>query len=575
MKRELSSEATNSSEFILEYFPDSAHSGLKAIVGRQAANHGLIKSIVGMANVNRQKIAVSSEESRQKLALTLQNMGFNTTQYEIIHMGDLQAMSRIGATLGLDLVMRNRVWRRRLFNDRAYAVAGLTHSLCSADAMDNINRLVTDPVQPWDALICTSLTAKKTVTKTINNYRAYLHGRGVKAPFPPIQLPIIPLGIDTDKFVAKHDKRTNRKVFREHLGIASDHIAILSFGRIDPFTKSHPYPLIQSVKLAQEKLNGSTKMHLVFVGQFATEKLESDLKKDASQLAGPLEVHFIDGSDEKLSQQSWHGADIFVSFSDNVQETFGLTVVEAMAAGLPVIVSDWNGYRETVENRYVGIKIPTTMPARDSSIGIYFSERHTANLDPYPAYIGSLAQFVSIDISAAVDAITHLAVNSERRFNLGKAAQNHAVNSFDWQVIARRYQRLFADLSKIRGENSGFGVRNAKVEPASILTPDPMRIYSDFASEKLDVNCICVKNSAIDSGVIDLLYRSKLTNFTAHALLSQVQAHQLVKLVEQEPLQIVKILQHFSSLHQNQVLGTCLWLAKYGVLKLDKMTSNF
>jgi len=81
MKREHSSEATNSSEFILEYFPESAHSGLKAIVGRQVANYGLIKSIVGMANINRQKIAVSSEESRQKLALTLQNMGFKNHAY--------------------------------------------------------------------------------------------------------------------------------------------------------------------------------------------------------------------------------------------------------------------------------------------------------------------------------------------------------------------------------------------------------------------------------------------------------------------------------------------------------------
>ena len=41
-------------------------------------------------------------------------------------------------------------------------------------------------------------------------------------------------------------------------------------------------------------------------------------------------------------------ADVFVSPSDNIQETFGLSVIEAMASGLPVIVSDWDGYRDTV-----------------------------------------------------------------------------------------------------------------------------------------------------------------------------------------------------------------------------------
>jgi len=569
MKITHSFDSKSSSEFILEYFPDSIHSSLKSIIGRQSANYGLIHSVVDVAHNNRQKIAVGSEGARKKIVSTLQNMGFDNTKYEIIHMGDLQTMSKVGATLGLDLVLQNRVWRRRLYGDRAFTVVGLTHSLGSMQATDNINRLVIDPVQPWDALICTSITAKNVVKNIINNYRSYLKCRGIDAPFPPIQLPIIPLGIDTAKFVAKYARQKNRKAFREHLRVADEDIIILSFGRIDPFTKSHPYPLIQAVKLAQNRLNGSKKIHLVFVGQFATDRLENDLKRDVNQFASTLEVHFIDGSDEKLSQQSWHGADIYMSFSDNFQETFGLTPVEAMAAGLPVIVSDWNGYRETVVNQNVGIRVPTTMPAQKSTIGIYFSERHTANLDPYPAYAGSLAQFVTIDISFAVNAIIDMAVNRERRVSLGRAAQKHAVDFFDWRAIARRYKELFADLSKIRHENSGLNMRNSEVEAASVLIPDPVRIYSNFASKELDADCTCIKNPYVDSVIVELLYQSDLTNFTAHALLSKSQAYQLIKIVEQSPVRITKILSHFPESHENQVVGTCLWLAKYGILQID------
>ena len=39
-----------------------------------------------------------------------------------------------------------------------------------------------------------------------------------------------------------------------------------------------------------------------------------------------------------------------MSLADNIQETFGLTPVEAMAAGLPCVMSDWDGYRDTVRD---------------------------------------------------------------------------------------------------------------------------------------------------------------------------------------------------------------------------------
>ena len=41
----------------------------------------------------------------------------------------------------------------------------------------------------------------------------------------------------------------------------------------------------------------------------------------------------------------YHAADVFLTLSDNLQETFGLTVIEAMTAGLPVVANDWNGYK--------------------------------------------------------------------------------------------------------------------------------------------------------------------------------------------------------------------------------------
>ena len=42
-----------------------------------------------------------------------------------------------------------------------------------------------------------------------------------------------------------------------------------------------------------------------------------------------------------------------------MQETFGLTPIEAMACGVPQVVADWDGYRETVVEGETGFRVPT------------------------------------------------------------------------------------------------------------------------------------------------------------------------------------------------------------------------
>src|SRR5262249_44351679 len=88
-------------------------------------------------------------------------------------------------------------WQRRHGDQRAYSLIGVTHTTATERVMDTLGDMLTGPVQPWDALICTSRSVRQMVQHVLVTYGDYLKDRFgmAKAPLPTIQLPVIPLGV--------------------------------------------------------------------------------------------------------------------------------------------------------------------------------------------------------------------------------------------------------------------------------------------------------------------------------------------------------------------------------------------
>lgn len=157
---------------------------------------------------------------------------------------------------------------------------------------------------------------------------------------------------------------------------------------------------------------------------------------------------FADGRDPGQLRNCWTAADIFISLSDNIQETFGLTPLEAMAAGLPAVVTDWNGYKETVRDGIDGFRIPTWMPPPD--LGDPFARAYEVRIHSYDIYAGVTSRTVSVDHAVLAARLIELAQNPELRRKMGEAGRARAQKDFDWGVIYGRYQELWAELGRIR-----------------------------------------------------------------------------------------------------------------------------
>jgi glycosyltransferase involved in cell wall biosynthesis len=344
--------------------------------------------------------------------------------------------------------------------------------------MDSIVGLAIAPVQPWDALICTSTAVRKTVDRVLDEQEYYLRRRLGARRFVRPELPVIPLGVDCAAFERKDKIRYE---WRRDLKIGKNDVVFLFVGRLSFHAKAHPHPMYLGAEAAA-KATGR-KIHLIQAGWFANDFIESAFKDSAKALCPSVTCHFLDGRTPQARTEIWSAADVFVSLSDNIQETFGLTPIEAMAAGLPLIVTDWDGYMDTVRHGKDGFRIRTVQAPPGT--GAELALRHELGIDTYDRYCGHACQFAAVDTAACIDAFVRLAGDANLRATMGAAGMKHAQTSFDWRVVVGQYQALWQQLAKLRVEAAESAAHDSGRHVPVPARMDPFDVFEHYATEAL------------------------------------------------------------------------------------------
>ena len=332
---------------------------------------------------------------------------------------------------------------RSSFGDTSWSLCGITHTTASLRAMDAIKSLLIDPVQPWDALICTSRSVHNNVLRILYAEADYLKHRLGTAKITLPQLPIIPLGVHSSDF--QRSKSSIQKA-RFRLHIESHELVVLFVGRLAFHGKAHPLVMYQALERAAAETG--QKVVLVECGWHASDQIKSAFNSAASEVCPSVRHIHLDGRDQDQLRTGWQCADIFCSLSDNIQETFGITPIEAMSAGLPVVVSDWDGYRDTVRDGIDGFRVPTQMPP--PGYGDELALRHSLGIDSYDMYCAHSSSLVVVDLESTTKAFVKLFSASELRIRMGENAQQRAVSCFDWRTIIPRYESLWSELHSRR-----------------------------------------------------------------------------------------------------------------------------
>ncbi|MEQ9334069.1 glycosyltransferase family 4 protein [Thalassobaculum sp.] len=289
-------------------------------------------------------------------------------------------------------------------------------------------------------------------------------------------LPLVPLGVDGARLAALADRPAVRAALREELGIGPDDVLVLWVGRLSFFEKAFPQPMFRAVEEAAR--SSGKRIHFALAGWFPGADADRRRYEQAARAYAPsVPVHFLDGGDRDRVGSLWAAADVFLSLIDNVQETFGITPIEAMAAGLPEVVSDWDGYRYTVRDGEDGFLIPTLIgPA--GRFGESIAIRHALQMESYQSYVGMVAHSTAVHVGRAAAALAELARSPGLRRRMGAAGRARVRETFDWAVVAGQVNALVDELAAIRA--------TAETAPAgrapNPVGGDPYRAFAGFAT---------------------------------------------------------------------------------------------
>jgi starch synthase len=328
----------------------------------------------------------------------------------------------------------------------------VTLTLATGGTLDVLAKYLIEPVMAWDALVCTSSVASSVVTSVFDEAAEFYRWRtgGERLLERPLT-PVIPLGVHCGDFAFSE---ADRAAARADLGLERGTVAVLSAGRLSVSAKANPYILLRILQQTVEETGQD--LALVMAGQAFNADTTEVFEQAVRTLCPGVRTIFVDGKDPARYRQTWAAADIFVSLADSIQETFGLTPLEAMASGLPALVSDWNGYKDTVRDGVDGFRIPTWTPP--PGVGTRITVEYELG-GIYEEYLYRSNAAVAVDAAQLAVRLRDLVTDEALRRRMGAAGRARARETFDWSVVYRRYQDLWDEQDALR--------RRALADPAT------------------------------------------------------------------------------------------------------------
>jgi glycosyltransferase involved in cell wall biosynthesis len=413
-------------------------------------------------------------------------------------------------------------------------ITGVTHSLnYGDDYLHFLNMLLLEPTGV-ESIVCTSFSAKKVLTKMFAQFSSMYPQ--IKNSKPPV-LSVVPLGI-SEKLFDKLNKNTCSKEPKKS-------IEIIYLGRINSLVKADLRPFFSVIKKLANEF--STIKYTIAGGVANGQENELELLKreiishDLQDVAG-----IIPNCSEEVKIELLNRADIFFSPVDNFQETFGLSVIEAMASGLPIVCSNWGGYKDIVNDGENGYLLKTNA---------YELPEVDAHYAPSMSYLPfDFSQRIFVDLSDCYDKLKKI-INDEGLRKKMSEKSRELSQKYLWNNIIKQYEELWNELHN----------REVKLNSESRSGISQAKIFEDYIYDyiKMDSSLKLISNNIKDIKLPMIHpFLKKLLN---HSYLEEI----IKKFLENSLLSANDLMKDMK-IQKDDLTFHLSYLLKYGVLKRNE-----
>lgn len=400
------------------------------ILGRKVANARFMDFLLQADPYEQYHFFLASKDVRDELRTTLARLAPAIAErggFKVLDRRELPDALAGGGyhCFHLSDCMTTQAHLARLRNacsPEIFPITGITHSLSYADYARQFLPHLWPGATKRDCIVSTSTCG----VAAVEHYLAALQrGYGLDRSFGGPSIRRVPLGIDPRTYTP---------------GPGSEDVCnILVFGRISHFSKMDLLPLFRA--LHRLFLDGLDPAHVRLTLAGWTED-EDDFTPTLEELARNIGLALVvkPRPTEVEKARIFREADIFVTIADNPQETFGITVLEAAAFGLPCIASDYDGYKDLVVDGETGIRVPTigAVSTRDADLLAPFTFDSQYHL--------MLAQQTVVEVPALASAIKRLVEAPTLRRSMGQAARKRVEETYAWSAVINQFIALWDDL---------------------------------------------------------------------------------------------------------------------------------
>lgn len=323
--------------------------------------------------------------------------------YPYHHLAEVwkDGVPRVVRSTDPEFMARDRYLRDK-FAEAPSVLSVDTHLTALPEAWPALHRVLASPVAPYDGLQMLSTSMARV-------YRRWLDDQGHSTPF---RLDVVPRPVDPLRF--RPSTADEKRAARDRFGLPADAVIAIYHSRVGPYGKADLEPLLKA--LAASPLN----IHLAVSGTETSPNAYQNLARFARDCGVGERVHALGFCAEEDVSARLAVADFFVLPGDHCYEALGTAVIEALACGLPCLVTDWDGLCEGIQDGVNGFLVPTTWVPGAQRL----SEFSPVNLFGPETLL--VAQCIVVDQAALSERFNQLASDTDLRVRMSNAARASA-----------------------------------------------------------------------------------------------------------------------------------------------------